>query len=265
MLTFIPPPPEHESDPRTQYPAVLLKAALTAASIPFDYRPSPVRMPQGRALNELEQGGMVNIVWSATSVEREQRLRAVRIPIYQGLIGWRVCLLHYERQDILANVQDVSNLRRLIFGQGHDWPDTGILRANNLTVQDLQRYESLFEWLRDNLIDVFPRSVIEVLPELARHRNKGIELDRHIVLHYPSAFYYFFHLDDTERAQAVERGLNKLIETGEYRQLLKDHFKPNIDELAVGHRRIIELKNPLLPPDTPLTNPNYWFTPASMT
>ncbi|MBB5017065.1 hypothetical protein HNQ59_000327 [Chitinivorax tropicus] len=264
MLTFTSPPPEHESDPRTLYPANLLKAALCASGIPYDYHPSPVRMPQGRALSELELGGNINVVWSATSIEREQRLRPVRIPIYQGLIGWRVCLIPYDRMDTFMHTNNTNDLKRFIFGQGQDWPDTRILRANGLTVQDLQRYESLFEWLRDGLIDAFPRSLIEALPELFRHRNKGIELDRHIVLHYPSAFYYFFHPEDDARANAVESGLLKLIETGEYHAMLRAEFKMDIDELEIERRRVIELHNPLLPAMTPLDQPALWFTPDSM-
>ena len=61
----------------------------------------------------------------------------IRIPIYRGLIGWRIPLVSAANKDLLASVRTLDDLRRLRFGQRQDWADTPILRANGLEPQEL--------------------------------------------------------------------------------------------------------------------------------
>ena len=44
--------------------------------------------------------------------------------------------------------------------------------------------------------------------------------------------------------------------------LFLKHFHDAITRADLGNRQVIELKNPLLPSDTPLTQSELWFNPT---
>ncbi|MDP1340920.1 hypothetical protein, partial [Klebsiella variicola] len=71
-------------------------------------------------------------------------LLTVRIPIDRGLMGWRLLLVRRSELAQWDQVRHLDDLRRRIAGQGHDWPDTAILRANGLQVGTSSVYEALF-------------------------------------------------------------------------------------------------------------------------
>jgi hypothetical protein len=129
--TVLYPRPETADDARTDYPLRLLQLALSKSHTAYTLQPSSIVMDQGRALAELGRpGGGISIVWSMTSRERETTLLPIRIPIYKGLISWRIPLVADSNRDLLKNVKTLEQLRALTAGQGHDWPDTDILRSN---------------------------------------------------------------------------------------------------------------------------------------
>jgi hypothetical protein len=92
----------------------------------------------------------------------EAALLPIRIPIDKGLLGWRIFLVNRAKADQFAAVKTLDGLRPYQAGQGHDWPDTDILRANGLKVQGSANYDGLFKTLQAGRIDYFPRSVVEI-------------------------------------------------------------------------------------------------------
>ena len=50
-----------------------------------------------------------------TTREREERLQPIRIPIYKGLIGWRVNLLRQTDSQLLSHVRTLDDLKALRF------------------------------------------------------------------------------------------------------------------------------------------------------
>ena len=82
---------------RPLYPLALLQLALDKAASDLRLEPSDYHMEQQRALLSLERGEAVDVVWTMTSIEREQRLLPVRIPLDKGLYGWRIALLRADR------------------------------------------------------------------------------------------------------------------------------------------------------------------------
>lgn len=260
------PRPESDKDPRVAYPLTLLRLALEKSGAPVDLQPSKARMQQGRALREVELGtGKVHVVWSMTSREREAATRPIRIPIYKGLIGWRLPLVRSQDAQRLATVQALGDLQAFSAGQGHDWPDTEILRANGLTVHGVAAYEALFQMLEAGRFAYFPRSVIEIWAEAAQHASRGIVVDPNLALHYPAAFYYFVHRDNAALAQTIEKGLEKAIADGSFDRLFHKHFDAVLRASALERRRVIELHNPLLPPETPLQRKELWYQPGRVT
>ncbi len=70
---------------RSIYALAQLQLALDKAGSALRLHPSRYSMEQERALVNLEHNRHLDVAWSMTSVEREQRLLPVRIPLDKGV------------------------------------------------------------------------------------------------------------------------------------------------------------------------------------
>ncbi|MBA5637952.1 transporter substrate-binding domain-containing protein [Duganella sp. LX20W] len=258
--TVIFPRVETLDEPEGDYAVALLRLALEKAGGQYQVSLSPLPMQQNRAMLELEQGsGRVDILATVTSAEREQRLLPVRIPLTKGLVGWRIGLLRTGEQERLRKVRDLAGLRAFSAAQGADWPDTAILRNSGLTVVTAASYRELFNMLGVGQVDWMPRSVNEVWADAARH--PGLAVEPALALHYPAADYFFVRRGNTGLAEAVRQGVEAALADGSFDRLFYQHYGALIRRAALAGRRVIELPNPLLPPETPLGRRELWFVP----
>ena len=245
---------------RSIYALAQLQLALDKAGSALRLEPSHYSMEQERALVNLEHNDRLDVAWSMTSHEREQRLLPVRIPLDKGLFGWRIALLPKDRVQLLKDVRNLDDLRQFSAGQGHDWPDSEILRGHGLPVRVSSSYGSLFRMLQAQRFDYFPRSVIEIWDELEHPRAKQLVVDPHVLLHYPTAMYFFFSRKRPELAETVRIGMEKAIADGSFERLFQQHFAASLQRAQLDQRQLIELHNPLLPSATPLQRRELWFT-----
>ena len=250
-----------QQDSVNTYPIKVLRLALQESGVRFEMRPSDIGMSQGRALQQLAAGTNVNVVWSMTTTERERDLLPIRIPIDKGLLGWRVFLISKERAAEFARIKTLDDLRGLQAGQGHDWPDTDILRANGLTVQTGTTYDGLFKMLAARRFDYFPRSLIEVWDEHKAFGGQTLAIEKTLIVHYPTAFYFFVNKKDKKLAQTIERGLNQAIANGHFEQLFQETYGDMLARGQLAGRTRLSLRNPLLPLATPLERRALWLTP----
>lgn len=181
--------PHQIVDPFTLYPIRLLRAALDKSGVPYKLQASPVPMVQDRSLREIAAGNQVDVFWSMTSIEREQYLLPVRIPIDKGLFGWRVFLTTAENQHLTEGVQTVTQLKKLVILQGHDWPDTKILQNNKLKVITANQYRSMFNMIATGRAELFPRSILEVWKEIELEKH-NLRVDSRLSIYYPTALYF---------------------------------------------------------------------------
>lgn len=249
--------PQQES--ANGYPVQVLRLALREAGVDFELKPSATPMLQGRALEQLAKGKDVNVVWSMTSQARESSLRPIRIPIDKGLLGWRLILTSKAGAAALAKVKSIDELRRLQAGQGHDWPDTNILRFNGLQVQTGTSYEGLFKMLSAGRFDYFPRSILEIWDEQKAFGLQDLEIEKNLILYYPTAFYFFVSRQDRQLASTIETGLNKAIENGKFEQLFQQTYGDILQRAHLKSRIRFNLQNPLLPAATPLGRKELWL------
>src|SRR5471032_3308291 len=163
---------------------------------------------------------------------------------------------------LFAPVATATGLAPLRAGQGHDWPDTEVLRANHLAVFTSTAYDRLFKMLARGHIQYFPRSVIEIWQEIAAHPELRLGAADGIALHYPEALYFFVNKSNTALAAKVERGLRLAIADGSMQKLFDEYYGEAIARAGLARRSIIALDNPLLPSATPLADAALWFAPA---
>ncbi len=260
--TVVYPRAETGGDERDRYPVQLLKLALREAHADYELKPHPVFMLQVRAMREVEQQSGLDIIWTMTSREREKALLPIRIPIDRGLLGWRLLLVRPALAPRFAAAAGLEQLKALRGGQGADWPDTAILRAAGLVVDESVRYGDLFQKLAAGRIDYFPRSVQEIWGELDKHRDEGFVIEPTLALHYPAAMYFFVSRQRGELAADIRRGLARALKDGSFQALFMQYFGADLKRANLDGRRVFELTNPLLPPETPLADERLWYRPA---
>lgn len=253
------PQPEAPEDHRGDYAVALLRLALTEAGVDADLQPSPVLMMQDRSFIELKKGSSLHVMWTMTTRQREAEALPIRIPIYKGLIGWRLPLVHASQSDLLSQVRTLQQLAAFDAGQARDWPDADILQANGLSVITTANYSNLFQMLGRQRFDYMPRSVVEVWDEAESHRADGVIVDQHLVLHYPAAVYFFVNKQNTELARKISVGLERALANGKFNRLFYSYHAKAIEQARISQRTVIELQNPLLPKETPLNRKELWL------
>lgn len=262
--TVIYPRPESSADVRASYPVAVLQLCEKKSNHAFVIRPSGVSSQQGRSIRQLINGKDMDIVWALTNEERESLLLPIRIPIDRGLIGWRLLLTRKRDADLFNLIVTRPQLAALMAGQGHDWPDVDVLRANQFTFTTSSTYEGLFLMLARGHINYFPRAISEIWPELDSHKALELEVQKHLIIHYPAALYFFVNKSNTQLADTLTSCLQTATADGSLRALFNHYFRDAIIQADLPHKTIITLDNPLLPKATPLTTKAYWFSPEEM-
>jgi hypothetical protein len=241
----------------------MLKLALAKSGVPHSLRAWDTKLVKGRALHELVSGTNVDVVWAGTSRDREKNALPIRIPLDMGLAGWRIALIRQQDAARFQSVQTLEHLKSLTAGQGYDWFDTRVMKANGLPVTTGTNFENLFSMLMVGRYDYLPRSIRQIWDEAEQHAGQGVVVEQNLLLHYPAAVYFFVHPKNTALATALETGLRKARKDGSFGELFREFGGEFIDRANLGKRRVIELANPDLPDETPLAQKDLWFTPDS--
>ena len=155
-------------------------------------------------------------------------------------------------------------LRYFTAGQEHDWPDLDILHSNGLPVMSVGGYDALFSMLANNRFDYLPRGVTEAWSELEVRPQLGLVIDPFIVMHYPTAEYFFVAPSKPYLAQHLRLGLERAHADGSFDRLFLAHFAPLLRRANLPKRRIIELNNPLIDVSSmPPPNSSWWNNPST--
>lgn len=220
---------------------------------------------QARWIHLLQNDKRNFVIWTMTDKEREQQLRPIRIPLCRGLFGYRVLLIREDEQPRFNNVKSLKELAALSAGQGTHWPDTAIMQNNGLRVITSETTESLFRMLKAKRFDYFPRGISEAWFELDQRGEDHLVVEENLLLHYPTAIYFFVNKENEALAKRIETGMEKLIDNGNFDAFFYNHPRVSSGLEHLMQRRIITMTNPLLPPETPVNNPRYWINLSSFT
>ncbi len=251
-------------DPQLAYVRRVVELALSRSGSRLEIRPVDLDMAQGRTLIELASGHCpVDLMWTMTDTQRENSgLLPVRVPIDRGLLGWRLLLVRRSELAQWHSVRTLNELALRVAGQGHDWPDTAILRANGLQVGTSSGYKALFRMLAARRIDYFPRSILEIDTELAGGRYPDLAIAPGLMLHYPAAAYLFVSPARPELAAELRVGLEAAVADGSFQRLHREFYGAVLKAHPVSPDRVLKLSNPLLPPETPVNRREFWLHPG---
>jgi len=262
--------PESPADQRYVYHWEILRTALertTAAYGPFVLTPA-VAMSERRQADELQRAtGALTVMYLDTNPTFERSLEPVRIPVDKNLAGFRVFLIRAEDRARFAAVHTLEDLRALKVGLGLGWLDVEILRHSGFEVVTGSSYDGLFAMLVNRRFDGFLRGAVEILGEHEqRHAAMpDLAIEDSLLLYYPLPMYFWFSRTAQGRrlAARVRDGMQAMIDDGSYDRIFLAHHGHKIEQLHLASRRILEIPNPFVGPETPLEDTRLWFDPKA--
>ncbi|MFD2167142.1 hypothetical protein ACFSJY_12865 [Thalassotalea euphylliae] len=250
--------PGHE---RNDYIILLLNAVFNTPPNTNKYliRPYGEDLPKGRAYEKMANNEGIDIVMGGSTPERESKYQPIRFPLLKGLHGWRIPLVHEKNAELFAHVSDIISFTSLVAGQFHTWSDTQVLESNGIRVSKGTDYAGLYAMLHQQRFDYFPRSIVEVDRNIEQFNHFDIAKDKHILIHYPTAYYYYVRKGDNELAADIKAGLEYLHTSGELQRLFMASYGEQVEKTAKEGRHVIRLTNTKLSPLTPLDREELWL------
>lgn len=253
------------SQTRDEYQFELLKLALEKTRGNYgEYELIRVdkRIASLRASREVSRGDLINIEatpnWTTDTVpseiRRDKRI-AVTIPLLQGLLGYRRLVIRKEDSQKFADITSPQQLQRLLAGQGRDWEDVFIYRANGYRVTSEADYYNLFSMLVAGRFDYIPLSAIEIENFIHRFGNDQVMMAPNILIYYPFPVLFQVSVHKPELAERVENGLKAAIADGSMDKLFRHYFAQELTLLRSANDRVFVLKNERVPQQLRMEEP----------
>ena len=264
--------PQSTADASYRYYFDLLEKVLKASTHqfgPYELRSVEIAMSQARAIEEIAAGNLIQVYWTGTNIEREQKLIAVTIPLTKALLGYRVPVIRKADLAIWQDIDSLEKLQKMSACQVSDWPDSDILQASQIAVERVSVFKRIYSMLAGERCDFSPRGIQEVFSEIsiAQQEHPDLIAFTDLIIYYPFPLYFFVAPTHPEIAQRLKYGLEKLIDSGEFDQFVTTHpvTAPIFPLSKWKNSRIIKLPNPLLPKTANPSNKRYWITPDMLT
>ncbi|MGM8227284.1 diguanylate cyclase [Cellvibrio sp. ARAG 10.3] len=254
------------SDPNAAYAINMLRLALSHIDKPYRIDISTNDMTQARVNEEVRIGGNLDLAWTSSDARMEATVLPIRIPLFKGLLGYRILIINKHDQAKFDRVNTLEDLKQLTFGQGRTWADTNILESNGFTVIKTNKYPSLFHMVEGGRFDAFPRGVHEPFGELAQRPELELAVEKNLMLAYKMPFYLFVSKNNPGLANDIETGFNHAIANGSFDEAFMNapEVKDVIEKANMKNRKVFYIDNPTLSPETPLDRAELWFDPKDL-
>lgn len=247
---------------------VVITSLLNLALSKTKYTPCYVqrKKPLSLAREVFEvSSGRLRLMWSGTSPIAETHLRAIRIPVFRGLLGTRLLIIRKEDQAKFKQVMSLDALRKFKAGSGELWADRFALESADIPVTTTAFGTQLWPMLRKKRFDYMPFGIFEAWQHFPKNSDI-LDIESSLVIHYPIAFYFYVNNDDDVLYKAIYEGMERAINDGSYDKHLfgTSLMQKAIKNTDIQSRRIIRLDNPILPTDTPFHRNEFWLDPLSI-
>lgn len=256
-----------ESDLRGLYEEAVLFAAMEKTKPEygeFRIERTDINMQRDRALREINTGIRINVYVAVSQNEWEELAIPVRIPVIKGLLGYKLLLIRKNEQEKFSKVTSIEDLKSMKAGSGMQWSITKALMEAGFYVVSGSDYEGLFKMLVHDRFDYFPRGMNEIFIEYEnrKHRMPELAIEKSLAIYIPSPTYFFVSPRYPRIAERIEHGLRMMIADGSFDELFMKYNGDSIRKAELDKRRILRMKNPILPPATPLDDAGLWYDPV---
>ena len=261
-------PKQSEADVSHSYYLQLLELALKATEEEYGETTielMPTGYNQGIILSLLNYDGILDVVTSAPTPEREIDFRSAKVPLLRGLLGYRMMLIRPEDRELFSNISSADELKKYRACQATHWPDADLLEQAGYKVVRTPEFADLFWLLLDKKCDYFPRGIAEGYAELEKHNkdyaDKKLAAFDDIIIHYPIPIFFYTSHKNFELAARIEKGLKRLIINGEFLKLMESHpVTASLFPLSKWKaKRYFKVPNKLLPKAIPIEEKSLWI------
>lgn len=197
-----------------------------------------------RLRRELSRGTL-DVIWSPEHQTYGCKIRPVRVSLLNELNDYRIFLIRGDDQERFSAISGIDDLRNLLGGMGAQWPDTQVLRANELPIAVAPGYGKLFRMLAENRFDYFARGLFQVSTEVNFYPELNLKIEEELMLYYRNPYFFFVSYENEALARRIEVGLQKAQENGSFNHLFNSIPRHQwAQELLVqSKRRVIELEH----------------------
>lgn len=211
---------------------------------PYQIKLAPIMPITNRLLREIERGH-VDITWMPYNRNAPEELMPIKIRLLKNLSDYRAFLIRADDQARFSQVKTIEDLRHLRGGIGSHWPDRTVMEENSLPLVLSMSYFNLFKMLTSNRFDYYSRGSHQVLPEISLYADKGIALERELLLRYENPVYFYINKSNTRLAERLSAGLQMAIADGSFDALFAqfENFTWAESMINKGNRRVISLTN----------------------
>ncbi|UPW19548.1 transporter substrate-binding domain-containing protein [Agarivorans sp. TSD2052] len=224
---------------RSEFYAQVLNLALQKTANEygsFELHPFEREVSTERLRRYLKLNQHIDVLWSSSNKQRDRQLRAVRFDLLKGLSQYRFLLIKKGQHTRFSTINKLEDLRYFTAGSGTYWSDTQILKYNGIpTISSVN--DSLLPMLAAGRFDYVSRGSYEVWSELNAYKGQ-FDILKHVVLHYPTRYFFYVNPDNTLLAERLEKGLYMALADGSFDQLFF-----SVADFQQGWDKLIELEN----------------------
>lgn len=234
--------PQSFDSPKNNYMHALLKASMAAENKRVAFTYSSIPMNKKRAVEELSKPNSINLAWLSIDPKYLPSLIKTSIPLYKGLHGQRLLMIHKSQLSRFANINPLDELKPLVALQKQSWSDYHVLKRNGLNVNGELNYEVMIKALHAGLADYFPRSVSAIKVETLKQPYKDLVVEPTIMLQYLNNYHFYSHKSNQQLINLLESGLRKIRESGEFERLYQQYIGGPDQDLNLPVRKVFYLK-----------------------
>lgn len=259
---FILTSPAGISEVRQNYTYNLLVAALNATNTTNEQvivEKVPINAGYS-ASTFVVKNGQADVTYFPTNQEIERQLIPIRVPLYKGLMGYRILLIQSKAQAKFDAITSLDELKKLVQGAGSRWRTTKVLEHHQFNYVTAIRTSSLYKMLELGRFDYTTRGVIEI-PDTALSIEKHfptLKMEDNFLLYTELPVYFFVAKNKPELAKRIEEGMVKIANNGQFDAIFNAYYQTITGSIELKNRTIFHLENPFLSPKTIENAKTFW-------
>ncbi|MEP1449039.1 MAG: hypothetical protein ABJK37_23245 [Paraglaciecola sp.] len=243
----------NKSVARQSYELALLQACLQATNQAYasvDLRVDNTDYPSAAdEANIFANGADILVTVAGNRKFKNIQKLVITQAITKGLLGFRLLIVRDELSSSFSQITHSKQLQVKPLGIPETWADAELFRYNQYSVVEKGNFDELFLRLKNAEFDYVALGVNEI-EEVFKNKAAplgGLSIEPSLMLYYPFPLVFYVAANQARLAQRVETGLNKLIASGEFEALFKQHHGGLVQRLNLRDRKMFTLTNPELP------------------
>lgn len=244
----------NKTQSRQQYEREVLEAALSATvashgqwQLQEDLTDYPLAEDEASVFRSKGFDIFGTVAGNAKLANEKKTL--IPLPLMKGLLGYRILIIRAEDKEKFAVITSAQQLQKLRMGIPSTWADAELFRHNGYRVEEKGSFDDLFERLTNNEFDYVTFGANEVAGVFRERAavSGQLVIESSLVVFYPFPLVFYVNPENKILAERVARGLQLISNNGVLDGIFKRYFDADLTAVDMPSRRMIRLKNPILP------------------